>query len=194
MILIVAVPHRLKVLIHKLLLLDSFELADLPQYVSGSDVGLVFCQDAATVGFTEWGHVFANAFLDVFLVVSEIFLLLDKAELLLLFFLLRSLLRFFLLLLSLCLLVLLALLFIHFRLFSLLGVFWAVDPLDMSFSLIVLVHKCHNLIELGFVLSLLFGVRVLGSDISLSLHVGDFNRGESRRRVLVFILRPLESF
>lgn len=137
---VVVVPDRCEVLIQILLLLDSSEFADFAQDVARCDVCFVFAQNTSAVSFTEGSYILANGILDVFLVVSQVLLLLDQAQLLLLCILLSSdLLLLFPLLLPL-LVLLLSLLFVDLDLFFLLSVLRAVDPLDMRLRLIILIH------------------------------------------------------
>ena len=134
------VPDRSKVLIQILLLLDSSEFADFAQDVAGSDIRFVFAQNASAVSFTEGSYILSNGILDVFFIVSQVFFLLDQAQLFLLFILLGGdLLLLFPLLLP-FLLFLLSLLFVDLNLFFLICIFRAVDPFNMRLRLIILIH------------------------------------------------------
>ena len=182
------VPHALEKVIQEFLLINAANLPDLGHNITGSQVRLVLREDASAVGVTERLDVFAHAILDVFLIVSHIFLLLEQALPLLLLFLL------FTLLFELFHLFLLPLLFsflldcVQFVLLFLLGVFWTVDPLNMRLGLVILVHQGHDFVEFGLVLSFLLGVASLRLNIGVScLNVGDFDGAERGGGVLLFI-------
>ena len=135
------VPNPLEIIIQEFLLVGATDLSDLGDDITSSNISFVFCHDTATILITVSLGIFGYTFFDVLVIVSEVFFLLNKALLflLLLFFLslFVKLCEFFLFFFFL----LLSFNFIFTRLFFLLGVFWAVDPLDMSFGLIVFVHE-----------------------------------------------------
>jgi len=164
------VPNCCEMLIQKLRLLDSSQLVHSAEDVTGCDVGLVFLENTSTICFTEWRNIFFDGFDNVFLVVANIFFLLYEAEFPLFVFLVLPLCLLLITLFGSLFLGLLLLIFMFFSWFLLLGVFRAVDPLDVRFSLIILIHEGHYFVEFGLILSFLFWIGIFSLNLS-RLHI-----------------------
>lgn len=188
---IVRFPYSGKMLIHKLLLFDTSELAHFAQDVTGRNVSLVLGENSATIGLAEGCHILIDSLLNVFLIMSEILFLLYETELLLLLLLFQSLFILFFLFLLLDLFLLFLLYLVFFLLFFLLHVFRTVYPLDVSLCLIILVHECHNFIELCLILPFLLCVSFLSTDAILCLDLCDLDARKLLNGILVLVRAPI---
>lgn len=61
----------------------------------------------------------------------------------------------------------------------------------MRLGLIILVHKRHDLVKLGLVLPLLFGIGVFRPDIAIGLHLGNFDARKLLLRIFLLILNGI---
>lgn len=182
------VPNSLEKVIKEFLLIDAANLSHFGHYVASCQVCLVLGKDAPAVGVTVRLNVLVHALFDVLLIVSQVFLLLDEALLLLFLLLFLSLLIELGHLLFLDFLFIFELNFVNAVLLLLLCVFWTVDPLNMSLRLVILVHQGHDFVEFGLVLSFLLGIAGLSLDLSC-LNIGNFYGAERGGGILLFIIR-----
>jgi len=134
------------------------DLLNFAQKLSSSNIGLVFSENSSSICLRERLDVLGCQILNKFLIVSVLFVFLDLWEMGLSFLFFFLILFIFFCSLSIKFFFFNFICLAYLLVFLSLGVFSAIDPLHMVFSIVILWHQALYLVETFLILSLLFWI------------------------------------